>query len=67
MRELEINESELIRLSKTLARAQSFLTHRDNMNGALHLEEVRFSPLTKEVQVAYILVGEWLVKAKKVS
>lgn len=46
MTNIEVDSSDLLKLWDAMSGAELFLARRDQMNGAVHLGEVRYSPLT---------------------
>jgi hypothetical protein len=55
-----ITVDQVMQIHDALAHARRHLARRDEMNGELHLDEVRWSPLTKLVADAEIMLTEEL-------
>ncbi|MCL4866986.1 MAG: hypothetical protein KJZ47_13910 [Gemmatimonadales bacterium] len=50
---MQVHTSDAQKILDALDRAAAFFSHRDEMNAAVHLAtQVRYSPLTSEVEAA---------------
>ena len=60
MAEVRLTAAQAMEVFDALAHSRRHLQHRDQMNGELHLDEVRWSPLTKLVANAEDMLKEVL-------
>ena len=52
MPKIEVELSDLQKLHDSLVQAHRFFLNRDGMNAAVHLGQVRYSPLTSSVEAS---------------
>jgi len=62
---ITVDTTDLEKIEDTLGVVHTFMQRRDEMNAAVHLaENVRYSPITSNVQASLERLGQILVEAR---